>query len=291
MTIHSLNQHRAQKLHEEGEALHEEGREDEAIAKYEEAIQLAPDQAGTHYNLGLIYKYRGDWQRSFDHNLTANALDPEDEATRWNIAIAATALRRWDVVRKAWHENGVEMAGEGEPTGLDFGPTPVRLNPDERGEVVWARRIDPVRARIVNIPYPESGFHFGDIVLHDGAAEGHRMNGDQEYPVFNVLELFERSPFETWTVTVRLNDMTDVESLERDVAPLQSSVEDWSGNVRILCRQCSEGRPHEQHDHELKTPWTRERRLGVAVHPDEDVESLLKQWAATTGSEILEIQR
>jgi len=33
-----------------------------------------------HYNLGLIYKYRGEWAQSFEFKQKANALDPEDAA-------------------------------------------------------------------------------------------------------------------------------------------------------------------------------------------------------------------
>jgi tetratricopeptide (TPR) repeat protein len=82
MTIHSLDEHRAQKLHEEGQSLYAEGREAEAIEKYLEAIACDPQKSETHYNLGLVYKYQGNWEKSFEFNLTANKLAPNDEAAR-----------------------------------------------------------------------------------------------------------------------------------------------------------------------------------------------------------------
>ena len=62
-----------------------------------------------------------------------------------------------------WRRLGLDIEEGDAPIEDNFGITPVRLNPDDRGEVVWARRIDPVRARIENVPYPESGFRRGDV--------------------------------------------------------------------------------------------------------------------------------
>ncbi|MGR8933819.1 MAG: tetratricopeptide repeat protein [Gammaproteobacteria bacterium] len=194
MTVIDFNKARASKLHETALRLDEQGCLDDAIRKYQEAIACDPLKVESHYNLGLLYKYAGEWQKSFDCNKTANTLDPNDAAARWNLAIAATALRNWDTARKAWQENGLAFPGSG-PIEADFGITPVRLHPCQQAEVVWARRIDPVRARIESIPLPESGFRYADVVLHDGAAVGYRKIENHQYPVFNVLELFEQINF------------------------------------------------------------------------------------------------
>ncbi|HSJ76946.1 MAG TPA: tetratricopeptide repeat protein [Gemmatimonadales bacterium] len=285
-----LNKRRASKLHEQGEKLSDEGRTSEAIEKYLEAIACDPSKSESYYNIGLLYKYQGEWEKSFDFNQKANELDPEDEAARWNLAIAATALRRWEVARKKWRENGLPIAGTGGPIEMDLGITPVRLNPDDAGEVVWATRIDPARAKIESIPFPESGFRYGDVVLNDGAAVGYRQVGGREVPVLNVLELFERSEFETYVAHVQAEDPSDLESLQRIFSGSHSSVEDWTVNTRTLCRQCSEGRPHEHHDHELEKEWSVEHRLGIAVHPTDDVRQLLEQWEAASQGKVLSIE-
>lgn len=41
--------------------------------------------------------------------------------------------------------------------------------------------------------------------------------------------------------------------------------EDWTSSTRILCRQCSEGPPHEQHDRELQREWTDRHLFGIAT--------------------------
>ena len=222
MKIFDFKKKKADKLHTEARQLHDEGKDDDAIAKYLDAIDLDPFKSETYYNLGLIYKYQGEWQKSFDLNQKANTLNPEDESARWNLAIAATALQNWSVARKMWQENGMALDGSEGPIEMDFGMTPVRLNPDDHGEVVWATRIDPVRARIESIPFPESGFHHGDVVLHDGAAVGYRKQGGREYPVFNVLEMFALSSFATRIATISIENETDIDALEEAFATTHS---------------------------------------------------------------------
>lgn len=280
----------ADRLHQEARQLDSEGKSEEAIAAYLQAIACDPGKAESHYNLGLIYKYRGDWPQSFTFNQKANALSPDDEATRWNLAIAATALRNWPVARRVWKEIGIRLdEGEG-PIEMDFGMTPVRLNPEEEGEVVWAKRIDPARARIDSIPFPQSGFHYGDVVLNDGAPVGYRLRNEREYPVFNVLEMFEPSVYTTCVATVTIVSDGDLEALAEAFAATRSHFEDWTQNTRMLCRACSEGRPHEQHDHEPDAGWSSERHLGVAVFPGDDIQKILSQWRQSSAGRDFSVE-
>jgi tetratricopeptide (TPR) repeat protein len=273
---------RAGKLHAEGQVLDQNGDEEGALAKYNEALALDPERSVTHYNIGLIYKYRRQWRESFVSNQRAVELAPDDEAANWNLAIAATALREWAVARRVWASLGMNIAaGEG-PIEDNFGTTPVRLNPDGNAEVVWAQRVCPVRARIRNVPWPESGFRHGDIVLHDGAAVGYRLSDGKEKPVFNVFELFERSAFATFVVNVVAPAQSDVEALIASFDAANMPCEDW-GTVRTLCRQCSEGKPYDSHPHdEPPKEWRPERRLGIGAVDAVRMRSTLDSWASAT---------
>jgi len=211
----SFAHERANQLHEEGQELSSSGDDDEALRRYHQALSLEPHRPATLYNIGLIHKYRREWRDSFDYNLQAYRLRPDDEATRWNLAIAATALRDWDTVRKMWHECGIKLSGEFGPISMDFGKSPVRLNPDEDGEVVWGTRIDPVRTVLQNIPLPESGFRYQDIVLHDGASVGSRVSQGRKYGVFNVLEIFEPSQWNTYCAVINAPNCESVTELEK----------------------------------------------------------------------------
>ena len=186
----SLSARRATQLHIAGVECSETGNEDGAIENYQKALGLDPKRGDTLYNLGLIYKYRGAWRESFDFNRRAREFQPSDEATLWNLAIAATAREVWRALKVITED------GEG-PINRNMGQTPVRVNAEDLEdrpiEVVWSERLCPVRSRLVNIPTGATGFRYGDIVLHDGAAVGYRLNSyGKERQVFNVLECSSR---------------------------------------------------------------------------------------------------
>lgn len=274
------------RLHQRAQACSRSGDDDAALALYAKCLRIEPDRATTLYNVGLVHKYRGEWQLSFEFNAKARVLAPRDEATLWNLAIAATALRRWSVAREAWRDVGIDISAGDGPIDMDFGVTPIRLHPNANGEVVWARRIDPVRACITSIPFPESGFRLKDVVLHDGAATGTRTVEGREFPVFNVLETFERSAFETYVI--HLHSATDerVAWLQQQAGDAGVGMEDWTTNVRALCKQCSEGRPHETHDH---GPSAQDmRRIGLASSDPAKIEALV---AACTASGQMDVEQ
>lgn len=281
---------RARQLFDQAQALQNDGMEDDALAAYKKSIKLNSRRSAAWYNIGLIYKYRQEWQASLEYNQRAFELAPDDEAVCWNLAIAATALARWDIARACWLARGMTLEGESGPINMNFGMAPVRLNPDDKGEVVWATRICPVRARIDNIPFPESGFRYGDIVLHDGAATGYRESRGREYPVFNVFQCVEASRYETWIAMVEIAHDDDLAQLEALFGATPHEFEDWTRNTRTLCRQCSEGRPHEQHDHDLKPDWQKERRLGLAIQDGQDISALFATWQQQCGARLLKLE-
>jgi hypothetical protein len=167
----------------------------------------------------------------------------------------------------------------------------VRLDPNGAAEVVWAQRLDPVRARIINVPMPESGFFFGDVVLHDGAAVGHRLSGEHKYPVFNVFERFERSAYATVVAEVSAPSQADLDALASACADAGIECEDWTDSVTFLCRQCSEGIPHDHHDNDLPDPvWRTVHRLGLAVIANREADTLLHEWAAAPGRALKDVR-
>lgn len=206
-------------------------------------------------------------------------MRPDDEAADWSLAIASAALRDRATARSVWRQLGI-LDNEGDGPILDgFGKTPVRLNPDGDGEVVWAKRLCPVRAQVWNIPCPESGFRFGDIVLHDGAPVGTRQSGGREYSAFDVLELLEASDGSTCVVEIQIERDDDAEELTSSRDEVDIPSEDWTTSVRTPCKQCSEGRAHETHDHELAQEWRDRHLRGVAAKEPAYAQVIVRKWA------------
>jgi hypothetical protein len=270
----------AEDLIEEANALSDAGDVDGALRKYFAALEIDLTDSRVHYNIGLIYKYRGAWRESFKYNKRAAELAPGDEAAHWNLGIAATALRDWKTARSVWSGLGMPIQPGDSPIEENFGGTPVRLNPDGEPEVVWARRLCPVRTRIESIPFSNSGIAFGDVVLNDGAPVGHRLDQNgKERPVFNMLELFEPGPYSTYIVEAIADDHAALTRLEILCDARKLPVEDWATSVSTLCKACSEGRPHEQHDHSRPpAAWDRERLIAIAAADGNEVEAVLKEW-------------
>lgn len=276
------NKEKAYELHEKAEVLMGENQDDEALELLLEAVLLDSSAWASFYDIGLIYKYRQDWEKSLEYNLKAFDIEPDDEAVCWNTAIAATALEKWDIARKVWQHLGIDV-GDGQGEILqNFGQTPVRLNPDDDGEVVWATRVCPVRAQINNIPFPDSGFGYQDIVLHDGAGVGERVVNGMTFPVFNVFCCQTQSEYDTFEVEVTISSDDDMVALDHLSEKHDCAMEDWTQSVNILCKECSEGTPHEHHNNDADNEWQPKRNIGFAARTKQDVNNLLALWSKQT---------
>ncbi|WP_295772353.1 hypothetical protein [uncultured Mucilaginibacter sp.] len=279
----------AQELLEQAISLGEQDQKEEAVSLYLKAIEAAPEWATPHYNLGLYYKYEGNWQLSYQHNKRAVELDTESEAAWWNLGIAATALEDWCTARTAWTKFGLELQINDEEPCMDLRNIPVRLNPDDAGEVVWCKRIDPARAIILNVPLATSGHRFGDMILNDGAPVGTRISNGVEYSVLNELKLLKPSEYKTYSVTIYTSRQSDIDKLEEFCEAAEIEMEDWS-TIRYLCKQCSEGVAHKDHDQDIEERETpSERYIGFAAINKPVLVHVLTDWSVITLCEYSEV--
>jgi len=250
---------------------------------YKKSLEFDNTRADTWYNLGLLYKYQNKWQESFEANLQSHNLDPEDEAACWNLGIAATGLKDWKYARQAWKDYGIDLNdGEGE-IEMDFGMTPIRL---KNSEVVWCRRIDPARAAIRNIPLADSINDYDDIILHDGAPNGERIYEGKTYDVFDELEMWKKSDYKTYKITISTNGISDYTELEKIAYKYTNiEIEDWTKSVRYLCKKCSEGTPHEDHYHDNNNDeWQAVREVAITCLKEEIIDEILNEWSLSKDS-------
>jgi hypothetical protein len=287
---HDAARKEADRLLDEGHAAHQDGDAAKALKLYRRAVELAPDWSATHYSVGFVHKYARRWKESLEANLRAHELDPGNEAATWNAAIAATALSDWKTARRLWASRDIDLPpGDGDPAS-DFGSVVIRINPEGNAETVWAQRIDPVRAILLSIPLPESGHRFRDLVLHDGAAEGYRKDGEHQVPVFNALQTLKPSELRTFAAEVVADSEEEINALEDMGREVRVAAEDWSG-MENLCLRCSYGVPH-RHRRVKKgeaPEWNPERRVGIAAADPKEARALLDRWcAARKGREVRE---
>ena len=272
------NRARAEALNARANELEKRGAIEEAVKLYERAAAICPAWTVPLYNLGLLFKKQRDWTKSMMYNRQAAEADPQNQAAWWNLGIAATALGRWKTARLAWRAFGIDVPdGEG-PVDLPCGFGPVRLDPEGNAEIVWAYRIDPARAEIASIPLPESKHRWRDIVLNDGAPCGYRLHQGKEVPVFNELKLLSASNFATFIAHVSMKESNaSTEQLAEVAAELGGCAEDWSRSIRLLCKACSEGRVHKEHDTQ-KAPPEGVHLVGIAAKSRAQAEKILSAW-------------
>jgi hypothetical protein len=280
----TTNRAEAERLTDEASSHQERGDAIGAERAYRAALIADPGWSATHYNLGLLRKYQLRWEESFAHNARAVELAPDDKAANWNLGIAATALSRWPEARRAWTACGIDVPPGGGPPEFEWGHSPLRLEPATVGEVVWAKRLDPARARIVSVPLPTSAYRWGDIVLTDGAQEGERIVNGARYPVFNVLQRISASGFQTFIVELVAASDAAIKRLEAIAEASGGAAENWGRATRILCRKCSYGEPHE-HPGEASAPA--HPHCGIAARSEAHAREVLDHWlAAVSGVDI-----
>lgn len=263
----------------------DQGNLTEAEQNYRKAVEQSPSWSVPWYNLGLIYKRQKKWRDSMECNQKAVAYKQDDVDAWWNLGIAATALRAWEIARKAWKAAGIQVPeGEGE-LHMQLALTPIRLNPGSSGEVVWCDRIDPARAIIRNVPLPESGHQYGDLILHDDAPNGYRIHNDQEVPVFDELERLVPSLYRTFGAVIEVGHQSDLEALNTLVEKYAIGMENWS-MIRWLCKACSEGRPHD-HANGYPEADTGQIRVGFAVESKQELEQILSAWTIASSQRAI----
>ncbi len=215
-----------------------------AAAGFEQVLALAPDHPESHiwwYDAALAYKFLRNWPKAFElgKQAAARARGERDEPAFWNLGIAATILREWEVARYAWRGYGIPIESQEGPVMENFGSTCVRIKTESGEEVVWAQRLCPTRARVLNVPFDPSR-RFGEVVVHDGAPNGERVSGGRAYPVFDELVLFEPSPIATLSVTINARTEEDSQTLV-DAFQDRDFGADIVSSAVILCACCSEG--------------------------------------------------
>lgn len=259
-----------------------------AEAGYRKLVELEPERASHHYNLGLFYKTRGRFQEGMEANQRAMDLAPEDEEPYiWNLGICATGAGAGEVALKLWKGMGnkIEMGRFGLPDGR-YPQCKVRLaerplaersaEADDPGleETIWIERLSPCHGIIRSVLYYDLGVNYGDVVLIDGAPITYHKYGDDEVPVFPhmatlVHQNYQIYPFAGTQESAR--QLADVSmGLEKD-AIVYSHTESF----REICYSCWRD-PNV--DHESHEPVEKHVVTGrIAAPKDIAPEALLAQ--------------
>jgi Flp pilus assembly protein TadD len=74
------------------------------MAEYGEALRLNPNDAHTHWGLGLVHEETGDWDGAIVEYREALRLEPNDDSARYGLGHALRQKGDWDGVIAEYRE-------------------------------------------------------------------------------------------------------------------------------------------------------------------------------------------
>jgi len=196
----------------------------------ESAAKAMPGDLSVQFNCGVIQKMKGAWadaQKCFQQVLRHR----DDQASRWNLGIACTALGDWSGARDAWTKLGMKLPGEEGDFAHEEGDTTALRLPftdaagSLRHEIVWARRLGPARARLRTIPRFSTSIGYGDTLLIDGVTVGETELEGEQVPIFEVLDTLEKGQAEV--LIFRRADTTPTAAERVQALALQLNHDGW----------------------------------------------------------------
>ncbi|MFN8525625.1 MAG: tetratricopeptide repeat protein [Chloroflexota bacterium] len=258
-----------------------EGLLDQAVADYEAVLRKAPEYAPAWLNLSAAYRRQRRWDDSLRCALRAGKAEPTNLAAWRNAGIASTALSQWDEARIAWSACGIELPeGEG-VLEMELGPIGIRLGSEPGAEIVWCTSIDPCRAVIGNVPSPESGRSWGDVLLHDAELVEERVFGPHTLPVYTELAVLEPSGISTVRAWVIASSPGDAQDLSDFFDAHDACAEDWTpdgmdaGPMSVVESTTS-----------ALLDWLPDREFGIAASLEE-AEDLLEEWSRASSGRLV----
>ncbi len=180
----------------------------EAQSLFREALAAFANESGWWFDFGLLHKWRGrfaDALACFEH---AQRLQPDQRGTLWNLAICATALGDGTRATEIWRGLGL-AATQNPKSNMPFienmPPLLVRV-PSRRNawsestlpdravgfELLWVAPASPCHGVVQSPSFGDCPVDYGDMVLWDGAPVARHRAEAIEVPVFPLLEILRR---------------------------------------------------------------------------------------------------
>jgi len=249
-----------------------------AVKIYKKLIKLAPNWYPPYQYLSSIYKYHNDWKAAFHYGQCA-IENGADKAEMWrNFAIAATALKKWQIARNAWNKVGFQLKEVKNAPNFDMGIVPVRLRYNNFHEIVWAKQIDPARAIIESVPDPVSDRNYGDLILIDFKVTGYRIMKGKKIPVYDELELIKRSHYRNYLVFLHDSQKNEVDLLDKLCWNKDLGFDNWSHLTELQLNKNLAYLP-EYYNEDLEFDFTpSDMRIAVAAERFSDVEEVMQAW-------------
>ncbi len=240
-----------------------------AVKLFKRLVRLAPEWLPPYLQLARIYKDRKEWKAVHHYNKKAVALDPSLKDAWWDLGIAAIATNKLRLARTIWQKFGLES---GQYPQL----VSIRLRHSGLDEMVWAQQLDPARAIIGSIPHPGSGRNYQDIILISRELSGYNVAGERRYPVYDQLDLYKRSTFQTFSCFLYEANEQALEQLAQLCKKYKLGFEVWSNATRNMAGKKT--LPEYYGQKMLPEPEDTGIQVALAARRQEQAEYILSAW-------------
>jgi tetratricopeptide (TPR) repeat protein len=257
-------------------------RHDEAENAYEAALALDPNNGDWWFNLCLLRKAQGEFERGLEAAQKAQSLLGDRRGVSWNIAICATALGRGEIAAEALRKLGfpATVLETGMPHVEGLPPVQVRLaslgsghgyaGPElDRGvlfELVWVSPASPCHGVVQTPTFREASVDYGDLVLWDGTPVGVVEHEGKPVPRFPLLSRLRAGGERRFRFIALEQDDGDVAACARELPePVRLFVQ--RAQVEMLCPRCASG--DHMHKHAHGTPEPHRLVYGKLIVPAE----------------------
>lgn len=261
-----------------------------AVKLYKRVMKMAPDWSAPCSFLGKIYKNRNEWRPSLHYSQKAIEHNPFDETAWYNLGIAATALKKWNLAKSAWKQLGYRLIPSKKIPSINPVPIIIRLNPKSSPELVLAQRIDPVRAYIQSVPQPSSMHGFKDLLLFDTEPSGYHYISGKKFPVYDELEMIRPSLHYTFAIELMTDSLEDVLTLEKLCHDAMLGFDNWSNAYRMTHNPNK--RTSETFQVSVLPEGTNNNFIvAIGAERNSEVEEVIKAWEIISLKKTGKIQR
>jgi tetratricopeptide (TPR) repeat protein len=272
-------------LYQQAEQYRQQGDTYNAVKLFKHVARAAPEWSAPFFQLGAIYKYRQEWKPALHYIKRAVALDPTNREAWWDLAIAASALKKNRISRSIWQKFGWSLK--------TWAPAPVSIKTTygDQFEIMWADSRGPASAEIQNIPYPLSGRRYRDLVLFDRVVTGYHIVDKRRFPVYLDLGLLKRSEFQTFSCLLEMTDDKAVRLLQKLCEDEGLGFEIWSNAVREYQPKRVE-MISEHYSPRLWSPGAGQPPLAaLAARREKDALRVLRAWQVISLGRFLHFER
>lgn len=222
--------------------------EDEALDAYRRAVALN-DSPWWRFNIGLVSKTRGRFAEGLEIFRRIHAEVGDEESVLWNVGICATGCGDGETARDAWQRLGLEvtLGDDGLPRMDGLGHIKVRLSSalgghgdldDVEFEHVWAQRLSPCHARVLNPTIGSVGADYGDLVLIDGQSIGEVEVKGVRYLRFAALSRLRRGAARTYAFSALASEPAAIDRVNERLGD-NVSLYAFDQRVVTLCAECA----------------------------------------------------